>query len=251
MAGLVDFTNAEEVKEHLNNTEIEFMFGCHKENNQDSCYRLAEFLDTVRKNFTEAGSMYTSCCKKFSNAPCCYKAGQFHMLGKGGLVKSRVEAFKCYHTACSQKNYTDQGKNDTIAAACCNQGMLLAQDTENQESYIDYIKQTDGNDQKFSIVDDVLKSFTRACDLNDGIGCNLLSMYHMDGLQMKVPSNFKLAAKYAEKACDLGNPKACHNLALMYKRGDGVTQSDEKAMEIANRCRELVEGNVALTFGDK
>ena len=32
----VDFTNPEEVNEFLTNTEIEYMYGCHKENDPDS-----------------------------------------------------------------------------------------------------------------------------------------------------------------------------------------------------------------------
>ena len=249
MAGLVDFRNEEEVKEYLKNIEIEFMFGCHKEHDQDNCYRLGEFLQTMKKNFSEASKIYKNCCEQFENAPCCYKAGQFHLVGRGDLEESSTEAFKSFYVACTHDTYSDMGKNDAIAASCCNMGILLSQDDPNRENYMEILK--NGKMASLSVATAVLDSYTRACNLNDKIGCNLLSMLHLAGFENEVKQDYKLAAKYAEKACDLGEAKACHNLGLMFKRGDGVEQSDKRAMEFKTKYRDLIRGELSLQFGNK
>lgn len=246
MAGLVDFSDEEEVQEYLNNTEVEFMFGCHKEHQEDSCYRLGEFLETIRKKFTEAGTIYKECCTKYKNAPCCTKAGHFHMLGKGGLKESKLEAFKCYETACAQDTYTDQGKNDRLAIGCCNYGILLC-DQEFVSDNKEYLSRNNKENVKSSIID----AFKRACSLQDRHGCTLLSQFYMSNYGEDRTKSFKLSAQYAEKACELGDVRSCHNLSLMYTRGDGVEKDPKLAKKYAQLRDNYAKDALSLTFGDE
>ena len=68
------------------------------------------------------------------------------------------------------------------------------------------------------------------------------------------PSCFKLAAMlikekkaaearpYLEPACEYGLPAACHTLAVMYKKGDGLPGPDhEKFMHYAKLTKDLVQ----------
>ncbi|XP_076811802.1 cytochrome c oxidase assembly factor 7B-like [Clavelina lepadiformis] len=252
MAGLVDFRNEDEVKEYLKNTEVEFMFGCHKEKQEDSCYRLGEFLDTIRKDFPQAATVFKDCCDTFQNASCCFKAGQYHSLGKGKLVKSQLEAFKCFYTGCQQKNYTDQGKNDRIAASCTSVGLMLSQAEEKRQPLLNYLEINKAHSLNNPASTHVIKVFERACGLNDKFGCYLLSQIYMEESALdSIKHDYKLAAHYAEKACDLGEAKACHNLSIMHKRGDGVDKSSEKAKEFAEKRDRLTSGALSIRFGDE
>lgn len=50
-----------------------------------------------------------------------------------------------------------------------------------------------------------------------------------------------LAKQYLEHACDANFAPACHNLAVMYKKGDtGVEKSDERFEEYRKRTTELI-----------
>jgi len=256
----VDFTNPEEVNEFLTNTEIEYMYGCHKENDPDSCFRLGEFFETIRKQWKDAADTYKMCCDKFQNATCCFKAGQYHMLGKGGLSKDWLDAFKCYETACNQDRYQDQGKNDRMAAACCNKGLLMYKDGGERKRIMEYLDQkepssegttsasTDSSDSKAFPV--ILSAFQKACNLNDGKGCYFLAQLHLVGYGAgELGKDGARAADCMVKACDLGDVRACHNASLMYSRGDGVEKNPELAKKYQDKVNEHAQGSFSLQFG--
>ncbi|GAA7104988.1 sel1 repeat family protein [Helicobacter pylori] len=54
------------------------------------------------------------------------------------------------------------------------------------------------------------KYFEKACDLNNGRGCNGLGVLYKDG--QGVEKNLTKAAYFYSKACKLGNQKACEVL---------------------------------------
>lgn len=71
----------------------------------------------------------------------------------------------------------------------------------------------------------------------------------MSGFGNQCKKDWKLAASYAEKACELGDAPACHNLAIMHERGDGVPVDKKKAAELKARKEELIKGSVSMQFG--
>lgn len=260
----VDFTNPDEVNEFLTNTEIEYMYGCHKENDPDSCFRLGEFFETIRKQWKDAADTYKMCCEKFQNATCCFKAGQYHMLGKGGLAKDWLDAFKCYETACEQERYQDQGKNDRMAAACCNKGLLLYKDGAQRQRIMNYLDEKEPNSEQkppspsssaeagpdakpFPLI---LSAFQKACRLNDGKGCYFLAQLHLVGYgASELGKDPVKAAECMVKARDLGDMRACHNASLMYQRGDGVDADPQLAKKYADKVNEHAHGSFSLNFG--
>ena len=53
--------------------------------------------------------------------------------------------------------------------------------------------------------------------------------------------NLPEAAQIFEKGCDLGNLGCCHNLSVMYRKGDGVTQSDDLAKKFMEKAQDIHE----------
>lgn len=251
MAGLVDFTKEEEVTEYLENIEVEYMYGCNRERNEDSCTRLGEFLETIKKRFVESAKVYKDCCDTWKSAPCCYKLGNYHMLGRGLVEKSEEKALHYYSIACAQDTYIDHGKNDRIAAACCSKASILYKNKEVREKYLQKIsKDETQSDKQTLFYNELINSYQRACSLKDQLGCNVLSVLYMNDFEGRPNTkNLKLAAKYAEMGCDLGNAVACHNIHLMYRRGDGVDKNLTKSKEFAERRDEIHQGAESLSFG--
>lgn len=65
------------------------------------------------------------------------------------------------------------------------------------------------------------KYFEKACDLNNGGGCNGLGVLYKDG--QGVEKNLTKASQYFSKACELNNGWGCNNLGDSYQNGEGVT----------------------------
>ena len=106
---------------------------------------------------------------------------------------------------------------------------------------------------KINEVEKIKKAFHRACQLRDPIACNLLSQFYMKGfpIEGKPQSEQDLvnARKYSLEACDLGAAKACHNLSVMYKYGDGGEKNEEKMKFYQQRFEELTKGSFSMQFG--
>lgn len=83
-----------------------------------------------------------------------------------------------------------------------------------------------------------LRIYTRACDEGWLAGCEGLSGFYFQGSADLVADKPRAAA-LALRACDGGLPKACANLGLMYKNGDGVSQDRTKALGYLKRACDL------------
>ena len=62
-----------------------------------------------------------------------------------------------------------------------------------------------------------------------------------------MPRNPAKAAELFEQACSRSWAPACHTLAVMYKKGDGVPQSDEQHERYAKITEQLVEQTGSMT----
>ena len=243
MTGLVDLENEEEVKEQLNSSEIQYMNSCNKERDEVICYQLAEFMEIARKNFYDAAEVYKKCCESFHFAPCCYKSGQFHALGRGGMTKSKEEAYECYKMACEQSNYVDRGIHDQRAASCNLQGLLLGGEPSIQLRFLKSIEKRESEHRNDLIFSEMMKIFERSCELKNSFGCGFLSQIYLLDFK-EAPKNFKSAAKYAHLACEYGEASSCHNLAIMYERGEGVVRDMVRSAEFAKRRNQLINDKV-------
>ena len=56
-----------------------------------------------------------------------------------------------------------------------------------------------------------------------------------------IQKDMSKAAEIFDKGCKLDNLGCCHNLAIMYKKGDGVEQCSEKAEQLMNKVQDIRE----------
>ncbi|WQZ40453.1 sel1 repeat family protein [Helicobacter pylori] len=83
------------------------------------------------------------------------------------------------------------------------------------------------------------KYFERACDLNNGGGCNGLGVLYKDG--QGVEKNLTKASQYFSKACELNNGWGCNNLGDSYQNGEGVEKDLTKATYFYSKACKLGE----------
>lgn len=81
------------------------------------------------------------------------------------------------------------------------------------------------------------KYFEKACDLNNGRGCNGLGVLYKDG--QGVEKNLTKAAYLYSKACDLNDGDGCGALGALYYNGDGVKQDFKKAVALFKKACKL------------
>ena len=51
--------------------------------------------------------------------------------------------------------------------------------------------------------------------------------------------NSKKAAEIFEKGCDLGSMGCCHNLSVMYRKGDGIPKDENLATKFMNKAQDI------------
>lgn len=81
------------------------------------CHMLAEFLETVKKDFDKASKVFRSTCDDYGFAKSCFKYGNYSFLrrGKGGTPASATEALTYYEKGCKLDN----------SESCLHAGLLL------------------------------------------------------------------------------------------------------------------------------
>ncbi|MGT0074918.1 sel1 repeat family protein [Helicobacter pylori] len=67
------------------------------------------------------------------------------------------------------------------------------------------------------------KYFEKACDLNNGGGCNGLGVLYKDG--QGVEKNLTKAAQFHSKACDLNNGRGCNGLGALHQNSQRVEKT--------------------------
>ncbi|GAA8953161.1 hypothetical protein HpEKB34_02410 [Helicobacter pylori] len=83
----------------------------------------------------------------------------------------------------------------------------------------------------------VKEYFEKACELNNGGGCNGLGVLYKDG--QGVEKNLTKAAYFYSKACELNNGDGCGALGALYYNGDGVKQDSKKAVALFEKACKL------------
>lgn len=121
------------------------------------------------------------------------------------------------------KNVIEQGYVDGCVAS-------FIYEEDNSKYFEEYKKALDGKEQIY--VSTAMKFIGE-------------SYYSGDGVE----KNYEKAHEWFEKACDLGNPAATQDLAVMYYYGNGVEQSYEKALEYFEKASKLNNKNAMHTIG--
>ncbi|KAG9471688.1 cytochrome c oxidase assembly factor 7 [Eleutherodactylus coqui] len=229
MAGLVDFKNEEEVKEFLDNLGIEYSYQCHREKDADGCHRLADYFESIKRDFEASAKLLKFNCEQNDHSESCYKLGAYHITGKGGLPADLQAAYNCFLKSCLK------GGKKSIDA--CHNVALLAQEGRMNDGKADVRVARD--------------YYTKACDGKFSASCFNLSAMYMEG-SPGFPKDMTRALHFAEKACELGHIWGCANASRMCKLGDGVKKDDAKAETLKNRAKDLHEkekGAKEITFG--
>lgn len=73
--------------------------------------------------------------------------------------------------------------------------------------------------------------------INDDVCDNAINCEKLAVLEVE-DANYTKAAKYFQKACIFGNMKSCHNAAVLYEKGLGVEQDNQKAFILYNTACE-------------
>ncbi|GAA7781534.1 hypothetical protein JP0175_03880 [Helicobacter pylori] len=79
--------------------------------------------------------------------------------------------------------------------------------------------------------------FEKACELNNGWGCNNLGDLYQNG--EGVEKNSKKATYFYSKACELNNGDGCGALGGLCYNGDGVKQDFKKAVALFEKACKL------------
>lgn len=137
------------------------------------------------------------------------------MAGKG-LKQSDSDALKLFEKSCAGGH----------AAGCHHVGFMRLQGIGCQN---DFVK--------------ALAAFKEGCKHDDAHSCNrVASMYLSPAPSSPIERDVQEAKTYLEKACDANFAPACHNLAVMYKKGDGsIPKNQSKYEEYRTKTQKLVE----------
>lgn len=81
------------------------------------CHLLADYLETIHKDYEKARKIYRSTCDDFGYAKSCLKYGNYTFIGRGksGSKPNPAEALEYYEKGCK----LNDGEN------CLNAGLLL------------------------------------------------------------------------------------------------------------------------------
>lgn len=213
-----------EAKVYLDNLLTEYTFQCYGEKRPDGCYRLANYNETITRNYSEAVKIHKRTCDDSNYERSCYHYANACLLGRG-LKKDEIEGFKYHLKSCSLNN----GRSCQIAGELAYGGKYIAPDL------------------KLGV-----KCFEKACDLKEPEAC--AKLFHINFDEKGQFMNRPKALQYAIKACNLGNLSGCVNASVMYKNGDGIPKDldlsklyREKAEEIHKLLTQPQEG---IVFGE-
>ncbi|OLR53342.1 HcpA family protein [Helicobacter pylori] len=79
--------------------------------------------------------------------------------------------------------------------------------------------------------------FEKACDLNNGRGCNFLGFLY--GSRKGVEKDLIKSAYLYSKTCELKEGDGCGALGALYYNGDGVKQDSKKAVALFEKACKL------------
>jgi len=79
----IDWKNPDEVKDYLDNLEIEYSFQCISQKLPDGCHRLANFLELIRGKYKDATEIYKKNCDDYKYSRSCLTYAKNAALGRG------------------------------------------------------------------------------------------------------------------------------------------------------------------------
>ncbi|CAI5708613.1 unnamed protein product [Peronospora destructor] len=216
---LTNDSSADEIKrlnQELEERHYEFRSNCDDgDGDASACHSWGEWMAVVDKNYTGAAKLYELNCSKKGYPASCFNLGRLKLAGKG-VEQNDLEAFKLFEKSCAKGH----------AAGCHHVGFMRTQGIGCEK---DFAKG--------------LAAFKEACKHDDGNSCNrVASLYLSSRANSPIKRDILQAKTYLEKACDANFAPACHNLAVMYKKGDeGIPEDESKYNEYRAKTEKLIE----------
>ncbi|VDD90005.1 unnamed protein product [Enterobius vermicularis] len=170
-----------EAEEYLKNLELEFSFGCIKENRADSCHQHAVFLEQMRRNAAEAFKFFKTNCEKRKYPESCLKYAKYLIVGYFPKIYFLLECEPSIEGAIKPLKIACEGN---VASAC----HLL--------SLVYY------NTKGVKAASDVEKYMRRACDLEDGKSCWILSTWYLGAVSGTEVVDGKKQFSCAQHSCN-------------------------------------------------
>ncbi|KAK0422841.1 hypothetical protein QR680_007819 [Steinernema hermaphroditum] len=220
-----------ERREYVKNIGIEYRFGCYEEKRADSCQLLAEYFEAMEQNAKAAFALFKANCENRKYPKSCFKYAMYLLAGKE-CEPSLKKMLEPLQVACEAN----------IPQGC----RYLSLVNWNGE---------EGRKPNSELAEKYMK---RACDLEDGEACWLLSTWYM-GPQTKfqmgkkgskemdktnlgsLERNMEKALEYAIRACDLDVAQSCANAGRMFKIGDGVPHDPDRAKAYLDKAKDIME----------
>lgn len=112
-------TDSAELREYLNNLFTEYSFQCMNERLPDGCHRLANFLENIRHQYTEATELYKKTCDEMNYGRSCLVYARQRSLGRG-CKQDLAEA--CRYSLLSCEKY-DLNEGCLNAGICASEGV--------------------------------------------------------------------------------------------------------------------------------
>lgn len=207
--------NKDELKKFLENLGIEYRYGCFEENNPETCHLLGDYLLSIDKARTKAALVYKNNCDENKFGLSCDAYGRMAFRGQGMEGPSSKLALEYFIKGCD----LDEPR------ACYHGGQMLGVVDKNLNKTIP----PDPNK--------ALNMLKKACKSGkQPSACTLVHSFYLRGVHGQ-PADLKLAAEFAQIACDQHELTACYNLSRMYNLGDGVPKDLEKSAYYKQRAR--------------
>lgn len=212
--------NKDELKKFLENLGVEYRYGCFEENNPESCHLLGDYLLSIDKARTKAAQVYKTNCDDNKYGLSCDAYARMAYRGQGMEGPNIRLAF----------DYFVKGCHLNEPRACYHGGQMLGV----VDKTVNKVIPPDP--------DRSLELLKKAClSGQQPAACTLIHSFCLKGVHGK-QANLKMAADFAQIACDQNEYIACANLSRMYHLGDGVEADQKKSAYYQDRAKEIVQG---------
>lgn len=199
----------------------EFKEACLERKLPEGCNSLAEWYLVVGKDANKAAQIYEENCQRRNFGPSCLHLGFMKLTGAKGLCEvDEDEAARMFEKACKMRKSgggVERACHNAALMVLANKGTAIGAppappaDTTEQEAADKTKKQPLTKKQ----VQMAIERLGYGCDAQFAPSCFRL------GTLLLTEGKCKDAIKPLTDGCDLGNPRACQNLAVLYNKGGG------------------------------
>ncbi|XP_050520267.1 cytochrome c oxidase assembly factor 7 homolog [Daktulosphaira vitifoliae] len=216
-----NFKKEEDVKEYIKNIGIEYRFGCYNEKDPQICQLLGDYLESIESNPDKASKIFKQNCDERNFGRSCYKyASYLEKQNSKNLKPILPEMIK----------YLKKGCDNDSSDGCFAAGMKL-----NYHSHL-----INDIDEKTKSLQEGLQYLERACNNRHAEACYVASSIHFNGIEeIGLKPNKSKFLEYSIKACEQNDIRACVNVSIVYKKGDGVPVDLELAQQFKDKALDI------------